>query len=66
MKKSELDKYRQLLLEKKKQLLDDMGIIMDERVSSTIKDATGDLSSYSYHMADQGTDNMEREMASLV
>ena len=63
MKKSELEKYRQLLLKKKKELLDEMGIIMDAHVSTTIKDSTGDLSSYSYHMADQGTDNMEREMA---
>jgi DnaK suppressor protein len=63
MKKPELEKYRQLLLEKKKALLEEMGIIMDAHVSQTIKDSTGDLSSYSYHMADQGTDNMERELA---
>lgn len=63
MKKTELEKYRQLLLKKKKELLEEMGIIMDSHVSTTIKDSTGDLSSYSYHMADQGTDNMEREMA---
>jgi len=63
MKESELEKYRQLLLKKKKELLEEMGIIMDSHVSTTIKDSTGDLSSYSYHMADQGTDNMEREMA---
>jgi RNA polymerase-binding protein DksA len=63
MKKSELTKYRQLLLAKKKELLEEMGIIMDTHISTTIKDSTGDLSSYSYHMADQGTDNMERELA---
>jgi len=33
------------------------------QLDETIKDATGDLSSYSYHMADQGTDAMEREKA---
>jgi len=32
-------------------------------MSSTTKDQSGDLSSYSFHMADQGTDTMEREMA---
>jgi RNA polymerase-binding protein DksA len=63
MKESELEKYRQLLLKKKKELLEEMGIIMDSHVSTTVKDSTGDLSSYSYHMADQGTDNMERELA---
>ena len=38
--------------------MDEMGI-----VGSSMKDATGDLSSYSYHMADQGTETMDREMA---
>jgi len=62
MKKADQEKYRKLLLEKKKQLLEEMGILLDSHVSTTVKDATGDLSSYSYHMADQGTDNMEREL----
>jgi DnaK suppressor protein len=63
MKKSELEKYRKLLLDKKMELLKEMGVIMDAHISTTIKDSTGDLSTYSYHMADQGTDNMERELA---
>ncbi len=58
MKKADLKKYEELLLEKKKALLEEMGVI-----GTTIKDASGDLSSYSYHMADQGTDTMDREMA---
>jgi len=35
---------------------------MKDRVSTTIRESTGDISSYSYHMADQGTDAMEREL----
>ena len=62
MKKSELEKYQKLLLEKKKELLKEIGIIFDAR-AKPIKEALGDLSSHSYHMADQGTDNMEQEMA---
>jgi DnaK suppressor protein len=58
MKKADLKKFEDLLLEKKKTLMDEMGI-----VGSSMKDATGDLSSYSYHMADQGTETMDREMA---
>ncbi|MGD9898173.1 MAG: TraR/DksA family transcriptional regulator, partial [Calditrichaceae bacterium] len=34
-------------------------------LDSTTKEASGDHSSYSYHMADQGTDAMEREKAFL-
>ncbi len=63
MRKTELKGYEELLLEKKKALLKEMGVLMESHISSTIKDSTGDLSSYSYHMADQGTDAMERELA---
>ena len=63
MRKTEVEKLRKALIAKKNELLDEMGIIMDTNFSSTIKESTGDISHYSYHMADQATDNMEREMA---
>ncbi|MDD3731171.1 MAG: TraR/DksA family transcriptional regulator [candidate division Zixibacteria bacterium] len=63
MKKTDLKKFEALLLKKKAELLKEMGIILDARTSKPIKEAHGDLSSHSYHMADQGTDNMEQEMA---
>jgi DnaK suppressor protein len=62
-KKTDLKKYRQLLLDKRKELMDEMVALMKEQVSSTPKETTGELSSHAYHMADQGTDAMEREMA---
>lgn len=63
LKKSELNEYRRLLLARRKELADEMIGLMKEQVSSTPKDTSGDLSSHAYHMADQGTDAMEREMA---
>ena len=63
MRKTEIERYEKLLLAKKKELLKEMGILMESHVATTIKDSTGDLSSYSYHMADQGTDAMESELA---
>ena len=42
-----------------------MGLLKKAILDTTIKDSTGDISSYSYHMADQGTDAMEREKAFL-
>ncbi|MCK4607642.1 MAG: TraR/DksA C4-type zinc finger protein [candidate division Zixibacteria bacterium] len=63
MRKRELIKYEKLLMARKKALLQEMGIIMESHIATTIKESTGDLSSYSYHMADQGTDAMERELA---
>lgn len=62
MRQSDLDTCKKLLLDKRRDLLAEMGYI-EEAHGSTIKEATGDLTHYSYHMADQGTDNMEREMA---
>lgn len=63
MRKTEIKRFEKLLLAKKKELLKEMGVLMESHVATTIKDSTGDLSSYSYHMADQGTDAMERELA---
>ena len=63
MRKSDLQKYEKLLLAKKKALLEEITATMKDRVSTTIRESTGDISSYSYHMADQGTDAMERELA---
>jgi len=62
MKKEELEKYEKLLLKKREELMEELKI-RKTQLDETIKDATGDLSSYSYHMADQGTDAMEREKA---
>ena len=63
MRKSDLKKYEVLLLKKREEMLHEMGYVGDSHGGSTLKEATGDLSSHSYHMADQGTDHMEREMA---
>ncbi len=63
MRKTEMKKYERLLLAKKKALLEEMATTMKAQVSTTIRESTGDISSYSYHMADQGTDAMERELA---
>jgi RNA polymerase-binding protein DksA len=61
-KKDELEKYEKLLLKKREELMEELKL-RKTQLDETIKDSTGDLSSYSYHMADQGTDAMEREKA---
>lgn len=63
MTKEELAEYKQVLLEKRDQLLKDLGQFKEKEVSSSPKDAAGENSAYSFHMADVGTDNMEREKA---
>jgi RNA polymerase-binding protein DksA len=65
MKKKDLEKYEKLLLEKRNQLLQEFDHLKKSAMDNTMKENSGDLSSYSYHMADQGTDAMEREKAFL-
>ena len=65
MKKSEQKKYEKLLLAKRAELIKELGLIRKHSLDSTVRENTGDLSSYSYHMADQGTDAQEREKAFL-
>ena len=65
LKKTELKKFEKLLLEKRAQLIEELGLLKKDAMDTTLKETTGDLSSYSYHMADQGTDAMEREKTFL-
>lgn len=63
MKKKDLQKYETLLLAKRAELLEELGLLKKTGMNSTLKEATGEISSYSTHMADQGTDSFEREKA---
>ena len=63
MRKRELAKYERLLLTRREELLEDIKLLKERNLSTTTKEATGDHSHYSYHMADLGTDAMEREKA---
>lgn len=65
MRKADLKKFKKLLLEKRQSMHDEIDGLSN-RFDETLKEATGDLSSHSYHMADQGTDAMEREMAAMI
>src|SRR4030081_2656536 len=64
MPKKTLQHFEKRLLEERKRVLKELGHY-DETFGSTPQGADGDLSSYSFHMADQGTDAMEREKAFL-
>ncbi|MFC1552215.1 TraR/DksA family transcriptional regulator [Candidatus Latescibacterota bacterium] len=63
MKKKDLKYFKDLILKKKEDLYVELGYLEKSSLNTTTKDQSGDLSSYSFHMADQGTDTMEREMA---
>lgn len=65
MTKKELEHFKQIILEKRKEVIKNLEYLRSTILDSTTREATGDHSAYSFHMADQGTDNMEREKAFL-
>ncbi|HEY5219825.1 MAG TPA: TraR/DksA C4-type zinc finger protein [Gemmatimonadaceae bacterium] len=64
MPKKQLQHFEKRLLEERRRVLKELGQY-DEAFGTTPQSADGGLSSYSFHMADQGTDAMEREKAFL-
>jgi len=64
MNDKRLQTLEKRLLEEREQVLKELGHF-DENYHDTTRNSSGDLSAYSFHMADQGTDAMEREKAFL-
>jgi DnaK suppressor protein len=65
MNKKQLGHLEKRLLEERTRVMKELGFY-DESFNTTLQGADGDLSSYSFHMADQGTDAMEREKQFLM
>ena len=63
MEKKDLKAYKQLLLKKKSDLLKGIEHIEKDALKTSQRDAAGDLSAYSLHMADMATDNYDREFS---
>jgi RNA polymerase-binding protein DksA len=61
--KKDLKLFRELLQQKKKDLTKGIEHVADEALKKSQKDAAGDLSAYSLHMADMATDNYDREFS---
>lgn len=59
----EIEFFRQLLLNTRDRMVDDISFLVGDNLNRSARDAAGDLSHYSIHMADQGTDNFDREFA---
>ena len=63
MNKKELEKYKKLLLEKREELIASVNHITGDTRRQSQKEAAGDLSGYSLHMADMASDNFDREFS---
>ena len=65
MTEKDSKKFETRLLEERARLLKELGYLEQNVLKQNPRDSSGDLSGYSFHMADAGTDAMEREKAFL-
>lgn len=63
MPKAELKKYWTLLVKEREKIGGDISSITKDTLKRSQKDASGDLSGYSYHMADSASDNYDVEFS---
>ena len=61
MVKKEWEPFRELLLSKRKTVLESIQHIEKDTLNKSQREASGDLSGYSYHMADMATDTFDTE-----
>ena len=59
----ELNHFKNILLNKRREIIGDVNLIENEALKKSRLDAAGDLSSMPIHMADMGTDNFEQEFS---
>ncbi len=63
MDRKETKFFKELLLKKKADLTKGIEHIANDALKTSQRDAAGDLSAYSLHMADMATDNYDREFS---
>jgi len=61
--KKDLKEFKQIVLKKKAEILDDFQHISNDTLRKSQKEASGDISGYTYHMADVASDNYDREFS---
>ncbi len=62
-KASQLKEYKKVLEKLRDRVVDEISFLAGDNLNRSQRESSGDLSSYSFHMADQGTDNFDREFA---
>jgi RNA polymerase-binding protein DksA len=61
--KKELTEFKKIILKRKDEILDEIKHISEDTLKKSQKEASGDISGYTYHMADVATDNYDREFS---
>lgn len=65
LRKSELKQFEKILINERQKLLKELAYESDQ-IAKTQLETSGDLSAYSNHMADQGTETERREITSQI
>jgi DnaK suppressor protein len=63
LNKKELAVYKKLITKRKNEIVDAIERISEDTLKKSQKDASGDISGYTFHMADVATDNYDREFS---
>jgi len=58
--------FRKLIMRKRVELMKELGYLKETSLERTMDEYSGENSTYSFHMADQGTDAQEREKAFML
>ena len=61
--KKELSVFKKTILKIKEEVVGDIKHISEDTLKKSQKDASGDISGYTYHMADVATDTYDREFS---
>lgn len=59
--KKDLERFKKILQVVRKKIAGDIQHLESDSLNKSPRDAGGDLSGYSFHMADMATDNFDRE-----
>jgi RNA polymerase-binding protein DksA len=63
LNKKALDQFKKILVKRKEEINDEINHIASDTLKQSQKEASGDISGYSFHMADVATDNYDREFS---
>ena len=61
--KKDLADFKKLILQRKDEVIEWINHISEDTLKKSQKDASGDISGYTYHMADMATDTYDREFS---
>ena len=63
LNKKEAQGYKKKILDLKEEIIAEIKHISDDTLKKSQKEASGDISGYTYHMADVATDTYDREFS---